>query len=181
MVFNNFIIRRLKKSDANSFLLFINNNRARIARYFPTTISAVKDIDSTNSFISSRLKLSRKRELFYFIICDSLANEIAGAIILKNFDWHVQKCEIGYFIDKNYEGKGITTKAVSLINEHCFRDLKLNKVFMRIAEDNHSSRRVAEKNGFINEGIIRQDFKISEGCWIDVEYYGLINPFKEKK
>ncbi|MCL5028997.1 MAG: GNAT family N-acetyltransferase [Bacteroidetes bacterium] len=55
----------------------------------------------------------------------------------------------------------------------------MNKVFLRIAEDNISSRRVAEKNGFIVEGILRQDFNISEGERIDVIYYGLLNQLNQ--
>lgn len=181
MDFDNFTIRNLMKEDASNFYFFIENNRERIAKYFPTTISAVKDTDSTISFIDGKIELSKKREFFYFIILDNEAGKIAGSVILKNFDWQVEKCEISYFIDRNYEGKGIMTKSLSVISEHCFKNLKLNKVFLRIAEDNFSSRKVAEKNGFIHEGILRQDFKISEGNWIDVVYYGLINPFKEKK
>jgi RimJ/RimL family protein N-acetyltransferase len=50
----------------------------------------------------------------------------------------------------------------------------LNKIFMRIAEDNVSSRRVAEKNEFKIEGVLRKDFKTAEGKLIDVVYYGLI-------
>ncbi len=181
MNFANFTIRLLKKKDAGNFYLFIERNRERIARYFPTTVSSIKNIDSANLFISDKIKLSKKRESFYFIILDNHSMEITGAIILKNLDWSVEKCEIGYFIDKDNEGKGITSKALSLISDHCFHELKLHKIFLRIAEDNFPSRRVAEKNGFVQEGILRQDFKVSEGHWIDVIYYGLINPFKEKK
>ena len=50
---------------------------------------------------------------------------------------------------------------------------------MRIAEDNLPSRRVAEKNSFVIEGTLRQDFKIAKGYWIDAVYYGLLRQSKK--
>lgn len=180
MHFDSFNIRQIKKSDAPEYFLFIESNRKRIARYFPTTTSSTKDLDSTIRLISSQLSMSRKKEFFHFLICDTLSNTIVGSIIIKNIDWNIQKCELGYFINKNHEGKGITTKAISLIVDHCFKALGLNKVYMRIAEDNFPSRRVAEKNSFVVEGTLRQDFKIAKGYWIDVVYYGLLRQSKKQ-
>lgn len=179
MNFDNFTIKLLKKEDTKSFFSLINNNRDRIAKYFSTTVTAANDIHSTGLFVSDKIKLALKKESFYFLILDTLTKKIAGTIILKNFDWNVLKCEISYFIDKEYEGKGITTKALKHISEYCFKELKLNKVFLRTAKDNLPSRRAAEKNGFEEEGILRQDFKLPDGNWIDVVYYGLLNPFNE--
>lgn len=175
MNFDRFSIRPLTKEDAQNYFLLIENNRGRIAKYFPGVTVANKDIDSTVSFVAERIRLLEKGELISFVICDTVTQGIIGTVFLKNFDWNVQKCEISFFIDKKYESKGVTTKAVSLTVDHCFQQLHLNKVIMRIAEDNIPSRRVAEKNGFIAEGILRQDFKTSDGQFIDVVYYGLLN------
>ena len=106
--------------------------------------------------------------------------EITGSIILKNIDWHLEKCEVGYFIDKSYKGKGIISKVLFIITDHCFHELKLHKIFLRIAEDNFSNIHVAKENCFVKEGILRQDFKVSEGKWIDVDYCGLINLYKNE-
>jgi ribosomal-protein-serine acetyltransferase len=175
MNFDNFSIEPLEKEDAQNYFLLIENNRGRIVKYFPNVTMANRDIDSTVLFIAERIRLAEKKELFSYIVRDIDTEGIVGGVFLKNLDWHVQKCEFSFFIDGKYEGKGIMTKAVSLLADHCFRELRLNKVTMRIAEDNISSRRVAEKNGFVAEGILRQDFKTSEGEFIDVVYYGLLN------
>ncbi|HTY12487.1 MAG TPA: GNAT family N-acetyltransferase [Bacteroidota bacterium] len=176
MQFDNFTIRPITREDAQSYYRFITENRERIARYFPDTAAGNTSLDTTISFIAHRLGLWSGKEAFYYVICDNGTGDIIGSLYIKNFDWNALKCELSFFIDRKYEGKGVTTKAVGLMADHCFRELQMNKIFLRIAENNIPSRRVAEKNGFAAEGILRQDFKTPDGEWIDLVYYGLLNP-----
>jgi ribosomal-protein-serine acetyltransferase len=174
MTFDNFVIRPICIEDSSNYHLFVDQNKSRLTKYFPKTLNANKDISSTTAHIVDRLRMAEKKEFFTFIILDTLLNKIIGTVFIKELDWTIPKGELGFFIDKEYEGKGIISNAVSIISNHCFQKMGLNKVFMRIAEDNVSSRRVAEKNEFKVEGILRKDFKTSEGKLIDVVYYGLI-------
>ena len=175
MTFDNFIIRPICIEDAENYYLFVDQNKDRLSKYFPKTLNANIDITSTMAHILDRLRLTENKAFFTFVILDNLSNKIVGTVFLKDIDWTIPKGELGFFIDRAYEGKGIISKAVSIISNHCFQSMGLNKVFMRIAEDNVSSRRVAEKNEFKVEGILRKDFKTSEGKLIDVMYYGLIH------
>jgi ribosomal-protein-serine acetyltransferase len=175
MNFENFTIRSISIEDAQNYFQFVNSNKERIEKYFSNVVTANNDIASTMSFITERLALFEKAELLSFIVYDNLTKQIIGSIFVKNFDRNVQKCELSFFIDQNYEGKGITTKAIALMTNHCFLHLGINKVFLRIADDNISSKRVAEKNGFVVEGTLRQDFKTPDGQLIDIVYYGLLN------
>ena len=79
-------------------------------------------------------------------------------------------------MDKNYEGKGIMARSLSLVTDVCFNETELVKFFLRIDPENISSRRVAEKAGFLVEGIIRKDFKTGDGTLKDLVYYGLLQP-----
>ena len=174
MTFNNFIIRPIRNEDSLNYHSLIDQNKERLSKYFPKTLNANKDLESTTAHVVERIRLTEKKEFFTFVIFDNLSNKIVGTIFLKELDWNIPKGEIGFFIEQNYEGKGIITKSVSLVINHCFDTLDLNKVYMRIAEDNISSKRVAEKNDFKVEGVLRKDFKTSEGELIDVVYYGLL-------
>jgi ribosomal-protein-serine acetyltransferase len=174
MTFDNFVIRPICSEDSSNYHLFVDQNKDRLTKYFPKTLNANKDISSTTAHIVERLRLAEKKEFFTFIILDNLSDKIIGTVFIKDLDWTIPKGELGFFIDKAYEGKGIITNAVAIISNHCFQSMGLNKIFMRIAEDNVSSRRVAEKNEFKIEGVLRKDFKTAEGKLIDVVYYGLI-------
>lgn len=174
MTFDNFIIRPICNEDSLNYHSLVDQNKVRLSKYFPKTLNANKDLELTTAHIIERIRLTEKNEFFTFVIFDNLSNKIVGTIFLKELDWNIPKGEIGFFIDQNYEGKGIITKSVFLVKKHCFDILGLHKVYMRIAEDNISSKRVAKKNNFKVEGILREDFKTSEGKLIDVVYYGLL-------
>jgi ribosomal-protein-serine acetyltransferase len=96
---------------------------------------------------------------------------------IKNFDRFVKKCEVSYFIDRNFEGKGWATKAIREVIEYVFSKMDMEKIYCRIDPENLASIRVAEKCGFQLEGRLRREFRTGEGDIIDVLYYGI---FKEK-
>jgi RimJ/RimL family protein N-acetyltransferase len=172
--FDNFTIRPLCMEDSQEYFNLINDNRKRLSRYFPKTVAGTQSLESATSIISELLIQAENKSFYSFIIRENLKKGIIGIVFIKDLDWNVSKAELGFFIDWNYEGKGIITKSVALIVDHCFHTMKLNKLFIRIAEDNFASRRVAEKNGFVVEGKLSKDFKDFEGKLIDMVYYGLI-------
>jgi ribosomal-protein-serine acetyltransferase len=167
-------IRQLRLNDTESLLKLIDINRIRISSYLPKTAKAVSDKRSAKNYIKEKLKNAAEKKEFCFVIEHTISNELCGAVFLKNFEWSVGKCELGYFIDKDFEGQGIISSALKEISTYCFDCLQLNKLFIRSAIDNIGSRTVAEKNGFVEEGILRNDFMTEKGELIDVVYYGLI-------
>lgn len=172
--FGHYLIRPLLVDDSIGFFHLINNNLDRFERYFPFTIRETATLEDAKKHVANRVARAEKKEYYSFVIVDKTNQEIAGVVSLKDVDWSIPKCEFAYFIDRHYEGKGIVSKCVSLLIYYCFKTLKINKVFMRIQEDNLPSRRVAEKNGFAVEGVLRRDFKSSDGELLDSVYYGLL-------
>lgn len=107
-------------------------------------------------------------------IYDLSTNTYIGHIFLKDIDWIIPKGQIGYFIDKDWQGSGLITKALQAFSQHCFDIWNLKKLYLRTALGNIGSQRVALKAGFELEGILRSDFKTAEGKLIDVHYYGKV-------
>jgi ribosomal-protein-serine acetyltransferase len=147
----------------------------RVSIYFPKIAKAAINLSSTVAYIEERVKQADAKESYCFLIEDTKNKKLAGIISLKSFDWTIPKCEMGYFVDKDYEGKGIITKGLTQVIRFCFDTLKLKKLFLRIAPNNFPSKRVAEKNGFIVEGTLRNEYRTGNGDLIDVNYYGLVN------
>ena len=174
MTFDNYTLRLICPDDSEQFLELISSNRKRISEYFPKTAKSVYDKVSATEYVKAKNIAANEKDHFCFVIEDTHENKLSGVIFLKSFDWTIPKCELGYFIDKDKEGQGIISKAISEIIKFCFDNFKLNKLFLRTALVNLGSKRVAEKNGFIVEGILRKDFKTENGELIDVVYYGLV-------
>lgn len=166
-------VRLLAKEDTPQIQKIIEKNRDRLKRYFPKTVDAVKDRDSAKLFVEQKIQQAFNRELFYFVIifCES---EIIGNVTIKHIDWTVPKCELSYFIDKEYEGRGYTSTVMQSIVKHCFEELKIEKLYLRIAPENMASKKIAQKNGFTKEGFMRREYRTGEGALIDIEYYGLL-------
>jgi len=73
---------------------------------------------------------------------------------------------IGYWIDRNFANKGLTTQAVKLVSGFGFAELGLHLIEINVRPENGASCRVAEKAGFIMEGQ-RKAFLHIDGAWRD--------------
>ncbi len=73
---------------------------------------------------------------------------------------------IGYWIDRNFANRGFTTQAVEILTQYAFTELKLHRLEINLRPENASSRRVAEKAGYIFEGE-RPRYLHIDGQWRD--------------
>ncbi len=78
----------------------------------------------------------------------------------------LRAAHIGYWIDRNFANRGYTTKAVEMLTQYAFDELKLHRVEINLRPENASSRRVAEKAGYIFEGE-RPRYLHIDGQWRD--------------
>ncbi len=73
---------------------------------------------------------------------------------------------VGYWIDEQYAGRGITTRAVAMAIDHCFTRVGLHRVEVAIRPENVASLRVVEKLGIEQIGYAPKYLHI-DGCWRD--------------
>jgi ribosomal-protein-alanine N-acetyltransferase len=86
--------------------------------------------------------------------------------------------ELGYDLSQAYWGKGIMTKAVQASIKWAFEILEVNRIQATVMVDNFSSARVLTKNGFLQEGTLRE-YKISRGKARDFWMFSLLrNDYK---
>lgn len=86
---------------------------------------------------------------------------------------HSRKClEIGYWLDEDFNGRGIVTKSVLSMIDYAF-ELGMNKVEIRCAEGNESSRKIPIRLGFKEEGTIR-DAEYLYDHYVDHVVYGML-------
>lgn len=81
-----------------------------------------------------------------------------GTIGLSSIDKVNMKAEYGIIIgEKQYMGKGYAKEASQLILKFAFNELQLNKVFLRVFEDNIRAISMYKRLGFKTDGVLRQD------------------------
>lgn len=80
-----------------------------------------------------------------------------GATGLHRVDWSVPKFEVGFWGRKQYRGQGLISEAVRGVVEFASRHLGAHRLECFADEANAASRRVAERSGFVLEGIMRNE------------------------
>lgn len=89
-------------------------------------------------------------------------------------NWDLPEFEIGYFADKDHEGRGYATEAVKATLRFIFEHLKAHRVRLECDDTNVQSRRVAERCGMVREGWFRENKRDADGTFSGTVHFGLL-------
>jgi RimJ/RimL family protein N-acetyltransferase len=73
--------------------------------------------------------------------------------------WRDHLAEIGYWIGREYWGKGIASAALDKMTEYGFGALRLKKLVADVLAPNVASMRVLAKCGYEREGIFKAEVR----------------------
>lgn len=94
--------------------------------------------------------------------------EPIGNCGLFSIDWRIRSAEFGIVIGaKEHWDKGYGTEALGLILQYGFQTLNLNRIALKVYENNPRAIRTYEKAGFVIEGKLRQGH-YHDGEYVDV-------------
>ena len=118
--------------------------------------------ESFTSFVNiSNISLKKKDNYNYFIF-NKQTNSLMGGISLTNYKSEAYKSiTIGYWMGKEYAGKGYMRDALNLICEYCFNDLNLNRIEAACLPKNLVSKKVLLNVGFKVEGYAKKYLNIN--------------------
>lgn len=84
------------------------------------------------------------------------SRQIVGDLCFKGLNDN-GSVEIGYGIEKKYEGKGLMTEAVTAMAQWASNQLGVSQIEAEIEANNIASQRVLQKAGFLANGIIGKE------------------------
>lgn len=87
----------------------------------------------------------------------------AGMIDLADFDPLNSRAEVCIGLLGKHRGKGIATRALTLLSEYALKKLHINQLFAFIPEWNEESLRLFEKNGFKKSALLKQWQRTEKG------------------
>lgn len=169
-----FHLTLLTKEYSELFYHLIQNNLKRLEDFFAGTVCKTTTLQDTFDYCLEIERRIKNRTYFPYLIIETKTDKLVGLIDLKNIDWNIPKGELGAFIDKNYEGKGIVTHHGKTFIDHIVHEHHFKKLFCRAAAQNKRSIQVVGRIGFEFEGTIRRDYITSSGELVDLNYYGKI-------
>ena len=91
----------------------------------------------------------------HWAITDAATGRYLGGIGVKGTDWLRRSTEIGYAMAPEARGRGYASEATRAAACWLLVDQGLNRVELFAATGNLASQRVAEKAGFVREGVAR--------------------------
>jgi ribosomal-protein-alanine N-acetyltransferase len=154
------VIRLLVPDDAEELAALYAANREFLAPFEPSR----SDEFFTAGFQRRRIERIG-HDLWRWAILDG--GQIVGLIALADVIREVlQAGNIGYFVSKECNGRGLATRAVADVVDFAFGEAGLHRLEAGTLVDNFASQRVLEKNGFERFGLARKLLKIN-GEWRD--------------
>jgi ribosomal-protein-serine acetyltransferase len=130
----------------------IVSNQARLARWEPWAEQPAT-MDGTRAYIRAALEdFVRGRQISTIIALDR-GRKFVGRCGMR-INPQLAAGDIGYWIDGDYEGQGITSRAARGLITSAFDELRLARVDLRTSVHNQRSRALAERLGFNFEGVL---------------------------
>jgi RimJ/RimL family protein N-acetyltransferase len=106
-----------------------------------------------------------------FAVVDRVNGELLGSIGVRFLDDGIG--EVGYWVKGEARGRGVATRALELVARWALVDKGLRRFQLRADIENEPSQRVAEKAGFVREGVLRSSL-VHKGERRDVIMYSLV-------
>jgi RimJ/RimL family protein N-acetyltransferase len=128
-----------------------------------------------DQWIAHRLNNSREHEIQFGIrTADDFL--IGGIGLVEERSTAVFRGEIGYWLARDYRGRGLMPRAIRVFADYAFRELQLHKLNATTYPFNPSSSRALEKAGFVLEGRLREHVRSrTSDEYFDALVYGLVS------
>lgn len=92
-------------------------------------------------------------------IADARSRAFLGAIEVRLSD----PGSIGYWVAPGVRGQGVATRALVLLSRWAVTEGHVERLELTTHPENVASQRVAEKAGFVREGVLRSHIRFREG------------------
>ena len=141
------------EQNAEEIYIAVRENLEELKFWMPW-VTDDYSIDTARDFIKTNLTEMAQNSTFAAAI--ALNEKIVGTIGFHHLDTINKSVQMGYWLDKQAQGKGLATKCCRILINYAFNELKLNRIQINCNVENKKSRAIPERLGFKLEGVHRQ-------------------------
>lgn len=156
------MLKQISRDHALELHSLVESNLELDLCYFCAGLKdTYKTLESTNFHIddaNSKFKEDGTPDLLIFY-----KSKLAGLISLSPLDKYQTKSEIGYWLGKEFEGKGLISLAFPFILDYAKNKLKLSLVELSTSIPNLRSQNLPKKFGFTKVKVIPNVETLSDG------------------
>lgn len=163
-------LRVLRPYEAETLYMLVHSNREHLRRWLPW-------LDSTRSPSDTRKSLEAnyagflKHDGFNFGIRHK--GSLVGTVGFHGFDRVNRVTSLGYWLAEDACGQGIMRQSVEACMRFAFLDQQMNRIYIRCATGNESSKRIPKSLGYTYEGTQREAEWLYDH-FVDLEVYSML-------
>ena len=147
----------LRKFDDNDLNFIFKHFQDEFVSKFLYDNKPPKNIEEAKAILNWCFHQENANHIRWCIVFKQNRKSI-GTIGFHRFDQINHSAEIGYDLAETYTRQGIMTEALECILDFGFSEGNLHRIYAHVAVENTASNLLLKKNGFILEGVIRDQF-----------------------
>ena len=159
-----------RKTHSEALFQLVSTQRDHLSPYVPFATS-VNNVDDVEKFIKNiQITNQSKRSLITYLF---YKEELIGSVGFVNINPKHASAEMGYWISKGFQGKGIISQSCKKLIAYGFKHFDLNRIVMKIIPMNERSLNIPRRLGFHEEGVEREAF-LNDGVFYDLMVFSLL-------
>lgn len=164
-------MRSLDAEDAEAIFEVVERQRAYLREWLPW-VDRTRSAEDVRRFITE-VALPREAE-GGGPNCGIWVNGVlAGSAGCHAIDWANRSVSLGYWLDADYQGRGIITRAAAALIDYLFDEMELHRVVIQCGASNHRSCAIPLRLGFQLEGLLREAEWVNDR-WVDLKVWGML-------
>jgi ribosomal-protein-serine acetyltransferase len=163
-------LRTFEGSDADTLFCAVDGNRARLREWLDW-VDTITSVDDQRADIEAMQGRADRDEGFLLGLWED--GQLRGAIGLDYLDHRNRATQIGYWLTKEAEGRGLMTRACRALLAHLFDELHLHRVVIHCGTGNTRSAAIPRRLGFKLEGRERESGWLNDR-WIDTLLWAIL-------
>ena len=165
-------LRPLSRRDQQAWRSARRRNAAWLSPWDATNPPGADERPTSYGALIRRLnQQARAGVTFPFAVV--VDGQFAGQLTVNNIvRGSAQFASIGYWLDRDFAGRGVMPRAVAMAIDHCFFAAGLHRIEIAIRPENSNSLRVVEKLGLREIGLAPRFLHI-DGAWRDHRIYAV--------
>ena len=167
-------LRAYGPGDGVEYFGVLERNRAHLKGVMPEYILGVSSDQEAETLVRQWAADWSARNRFCLGVWEKASNEFVAEVYIQGMDWDVPTIELGYYADIDHQGRGFVTESVTAALGLIFDHMKAHKICIVCDDANPKSHAVAERCGFVHEGVLREQKRRPGGGFISSRFYGLL-------
>ena len=168
-------LRSYHAGDGPAYYAVSQRNRQHLMRYESDNVAMqIRNEEDAEIIVRDLAVHWVARKSFFIGAFDKRNEDFVAQVYIGPVNWDLPEFQIGFFVDKDYEGKGYMTEAVKVTLGFVFQHLNAFRICAECDETNVRSIRVLERCGMVREGLLRENKRNADGTISGTMHYGLL-------